>query len=374
MIILFYSPFNRRARDAESVMLALKEMGHKVISLSQAKGKEIHPLLKGQGIETISYEVRHRFLLLMYLKHIIYLIRFCRDRKVDVVFSHLESANFVAVMAQFFIRTKVYINRHHVDEASLRGFDTSLFYRLTYKLAKGIIAVSDKSVEYMIEREGIRPSRITKINLAYDFSLYPKPDPKECKSIRDSLQCDFVLLTACRLTKYKRPYISILLLKKLTEQGVHAKLIILGEGEEKSKLEDLAQQLDLVDRVLLFGHVPNLLDYMGAADLVIHPSVLESSCVLVKEAGLLGKIPVVCKGVGDFDSYLINYKNAILVNRDNYVQEAFDFISGFIERRHFFEAIGETLFDDIQRVFSIEANIGAYSDLLDTIKVRRSGS
>ena len=42
MNILFYSSFNARARDAETLMLAFKKQGHRVVSLTQAEGKPIN--------------------------------------------------------------------------------------------------------------------------------------------------------------------------------------------------------------------------------------------------------------------------------------------------------------------------------------------
>ncbi|NJM26390.1 MAG: hypothetical protein HC859_13810 [Bacteroidia bacterium] len=40
--ILFYSPFNQRSRDTESLMIAFKQMGHRVLSLSQQEGHIIN--------------------------------------------------------------------------------------------------------------------------------------------------------------------------------------------------------------------------------------------------------------------------------------------------------------------------------------------
>src|SRR5260221_8085766 len=108
MSILFYSPFERRSRDTESLMLAFRNRGHTVISLSQASGTYINEYLKGEGIEAMSYVVSSTPKIWYYVKHILFLIRLCRNRNIDIVFSHLESANFVASLAQFFIRGKVY--------------------------------------------------------------------------------------------------------------------------------------------------------------------------------------------------------------------------------------------------------------------------
>src|SRR5688572_32096543 len=94
--ILFYSPFNNRSRDTESLMLAFKAKGHLVISLSQAEGKFIHPFLSENGIRTHSILLAGANGFWYHLRHIVYLVWFCWRNKVDVVYSHLESANLVS--------------------------------------------------------------------------------------------------------------------------------------------------------------------------------------------------------------------------------------------------------------------------------------
>src|SRR5438128_9342331 len=81
--ILFYTPFNQRSRDTESLMIAFKRKGHDVISLSVAQGLEIHPFLKGFGIETYSYLVSNGPQWLMHLKHIVHLIQFASRHHVQ---------------------------------------------------------------------------------------------------------------------------------------------------------------------------------------------------------------------------------------------------------------------------------------------------
>lgn len=41
-VILFYSPFNQRSRDTETLMIGFRTQGHQVISLSQQEGLVIH--------------------------------------------------------------------------------------------------------------------------------------------------------------------------------------------------------------------------------------------------------------------------------------------------------------------------------------------
>lgn len=343
MNILFYSPFDLRSRDTESLMLAFKAEGHQVISLTQARGEVIHRYLADKGVQTFSNFLPGKQNAWYYLRQILYLINFCWQHRINVVYSHLESANFVASIAQYFIRAKVFIGRHHIDEAALYGFDQSLTYKITYRLARKIIVVSSEAKEYMIRHEKIPARKIVHINLAYDFSLYKQPNTKEIEKIQAEISAKIILVTACRLTKHKRPELSIHVMDELIRRGIDAKLILLGRGEEEEALKKLIIALSLSDKVVMPGYVANMPDYLAAADFLLHPSVLESSCVVVKEAGLVETPVIVCAGVGDFNSYLVDEVNGFLVDRNTFVLAAADTIVRHQENAVLLKTMGKSL-------------------------------
>ncbi len=362
MTLLFYSPFNNRSRDTESLMLAFKAKGYEVISLSQAEGSYIHPFLQTKGIKTFTHVIKRGNDFIYHLRHLIHFIFFCYRHRIDVVYAHLESACFVAAIGQFFIQGKVFICRHHIDEAALQGFDKSIYYKLTYNLARTIIVVSNHAVEYMVNVEGISKNKISKINLAYDFSLYDKPNMTDVASIRDNLKCDVLLLTVGRLTKHKRVHLSLEVLQGIFNRGINAKLIVLGSGEESDNLNDCANKLGLKDKVVFFGYVQNVMNFIAASDYLIHPSVLESSCVVVKEAGLVRKPVIVCKGVGDFDDYIVHEKNGFMVESDNFVNEAINCISYSITGSTL-KNMGLNLENEIRHRFDVKNLINQYTKL-----------
>jgi glycosyltransferase involved in cell wall biosynthesis len=361
--ILFYSPFDQRSRDSESLMIAFHKQGHRVISLSQAEGKLIHPYLESQGILTFSHQIKASSEINYFIKHIIHLIRFCYKYNVEIIYSHLESANFVAVIAQYFIKANVYINRHHIDEAALQRFDQSIIYKLTYKLARKIIAVSERAVDYMIKVEKIRPTKIIKINLAYDFTLYTKPNPTVVDEIKEKVSADLVLLTACRYTKYKRADLSIRVLRKLIDHGINAKLILLGKGEEELNLKNLINESGLADRVVMAGYVNNITDYLAASDFLLHPSVLESSCVVVKEAAITLVPVIVCGEIGDFNDYIAHGENGIVVNKDNFVDEAVACLLEWHQLKEKLARMAKNLRTKVEENFSVKEIIFHYSQL-----------
>jgi glycosyltransferase involved in cell wall biosynthesis len=357
-VILFYSPFNQRSRDTETLMIAFKKEGHSVISLSQQEGHIIHPFLQQFGIETYSHVIPgKRSGIWYFLKHILYFIRFCNQHKVEIVYSHLEPANFVASLGQYFIKAKVYLCRHHINESNLYQFDKDLYYRLTYQLAKIIIVVSNHAKQYMIEKEKIPAKKIIHINLAYNFDLYPKPNENTVEELKAKFGVNkLILLGACRFTKFKRPDLMIDVIYQLKQKNIDTTLLLMGKGEMEEDLKAKISNLHLHEQVHLTGYVENVMDYYASCDFFLHPSLLESSCVVVKEAGLVHKPVIVCKGIGDFDAYLVHKENAFVVDQENFVEESVKMIESYHRQKDFLQTMGNNLNKAILLNFS-EVNV-----------------
>lgn len=109
-------------------------------------------------------------------------------------------------------------------------------------------------------------------------------------------QSDKVILFAGALEPYKGCDYLVLSLSLIIENLPHARLIIIGKGALKEKLKKMARELDISDKVIFAGYVPeeDLPYYYAACDIFVLPSVspLEGFGVVQLEAMASGK-PVV---------------------------------------------------------------------------------
>jgi glycosyltransferase involved in cell wall biosynthesis len=344
-------------------MIALRQQGHRVISLSQSTGAQVHDHVRQYGVETFSYMIKESPRWLWLLRHAVYLVRFCAAHKVGVMYSHLEGPAFVSTLVRPFVRARVFVCRHHVDEARLRGFDRAFYYRFTYRFAYHVIVVSARAKEYMIREEGVPAEKITHINLAYDFDEYTEPAAGEVERVAARMPGKVRLLTVGRLTKYKRPEAALFTLKELRTRGVDAGLTILGRGEEEANLKGLAGELGIEKHVLFDGYVERVVPYMKAANFLVHASELESSCVVVKEAALAGLPVIVCSGIGDFDEYLENERDAFVLDPSRFVEMA----ANVIGRNHSdigkLRSMAERLAVKVRTRFDIRTIVAEYGKL-----------
>ena len=108
--------------------------------------------------------------------------------------------------------------------------------------------------------------------------------------------------------------------KKLLDEGLPHDIWIIGEGDQRSKLEKIVAEEHLFDSAILFGFRDNPYPYMAAGDVLVCSSRYEGLSTFVTEGLILGK-PIVtteCSGMrellGDSEYGLIteNSEEALL--------------------------------------------------------------
>jgi glycosyltransferase involved in cell wall biosynthesis len=205
----------------------------------------------------------------------------------------------------------------------------------------------------MVHHEKVNSNRIHVVPLSYNFDLYQPIIQENVEAILKKYSSDILLLSVFRLTKYKRPFLSISLVKELIRDGIDAKLIILGQGELASKLKNHVASEGLDNSVFFEGYVNNVQEYMTAADILVHPSLLDSSSIVLKESGIV-KLPIIaCHDVGDFDEVIDDKVNGFLVDKDNFVAEAKSIIDQYLNHRVSLKNVGKASELNVRSRFSI---------------------
>lgn len=97
------------------------------------------------------------------------------------------------------------------------------------------------------------------------------------------------ILSVGRLTTQKAFEVSIEAMKLLKEHGKKVRWYVLGEGDQRKKLEELIGSWNLTGEFLLSGAVENPYPYMRQADLYVHASRFEGKSIAIQEAQILGK-------------------------------------------------------------------------------------
>ncbi len=92
--------------------------------------------------------------------------------------------------------------------------------------------------------------------------------------------------------------------------------IIIGEGEERKKLEKLISHLSLEDRVFLVGFKENAATLLKAFDIATFTSRTEAFPYVPLEMGL-AELPIIGNWVGGIPEIILNGESGILVQKGN---------------------------------------------------------
>ena len=191
-----------------------------------------------------------------------------------------------------------YFNKPVVVTA--RGSDINLLpqYPLPRKMilwaaenARAVITVCSYLKDEMV-RLGARPDRITPLRNGVDLQRFA---PLDREAARAKLGLDgYTLLSVGRLSEVKGHDITIKALTRLP--GVT--LMLAGDGPDRPKLQALARELGVQDRVRFLGPVPQteLRTYYNAADLSVLASSREGWANVLLESMACGT-PVVATSI-----------------------------------------------------------------------------
>ena len=370
MNILIYYAQNARAVDQQSQALLFSKMGHNPILLTWLPEGDLHRNFKKHGFEAYSAQHVKGRSVVFFIRQAIYLVRFCREHKIDIIFSHLQNSAIVTGIARFFTKAKVVYVRHHSDYVGIYNSRKEKAQNwFANKYSPKIIAISE-GVKHQLIKEGVNEKKIVRINLCYDFKEYIGDVSDKHQSLDTKLASDLTILYVARLDPVKRHKEAFKVVEGLLKKNINCKLVCIGAGNIENELRKYVADHDLSANILLPGFVTNVFDYIQASDILMLISDTEASSHMLKEAGLNKKTIIVCKGVGDFSDYIVHGENGFLVDRENPVPETIAILEKMADNKIHLKEMGEKLNATINHHFSIDGNfVELYAQLFKDLKV-----
>lgn len=190
-----------------------------------------------------------------------------------------------------------------VERARSRAVEPGLarLERAAAQRARQILVLSDFSRELLLEDHPACADRVQVVGAGVDTRrFHPAPDRDAVRARLGIAPAQSLLLTVRRLVH--RMGIGVLL-DALAEPGLAGRgvrLVVVGEGELRSRLERQRDALGLRGSVSFLGHLPDesVLDWYRAADLFVLPTVAYEGFGLSTVEALACGTPVVGTAVG----------------------------------------------------------------------------
>ncbi|HVT26817.1 MAG TPA: glycosyltransferase family 4 protein [Lacipirellulaceae bacterium] len=205
-------------------------------------------------------------------------------KPVDVVFcGHLFMAPLAAAIARL-AHARLWLQAHGIEA----WHEVSWLHRRSLETATLITSVSRHTRRHLLEWARIDPARVKVLPNTVDARYRPGPKPDRLLK-RHAVGNKKVLLTVSRLSsseRYKGHDRVIRALPKLLPEHADILYLVVGVGDDRSRLETLAAECGVTKQVCFVGYVSpdELPDYFRLADVFVMSSTGEGFGIVFLEA------------------------------------------------------------------------------------------
>jgi L-malate glycosyltransferase len=224
------------------------------------------------------------------------LVDLIRRERIDLVHSHLYHANFYGRLAarKAGVAAVASIHNTYTKHKLHRQLINWYLGRHTAAIIAGSEEIKRDVVRYDHVPETLVEVIPNSVDLSRSHSTLSRGQARERLDIAANA---IVLGTVGRLEEQKGHRFLIEAIALLRAQGVHALLLLVGEGREGAALKTLTASLGLEQQVMFLGTRDDLGDLFRAMDLFVMPSLWEGLSLAMLSA-MAAELPVVATSVG----------------------------------------------------------------------------
>ena len=340
-----YPPFiNGVSTSVAMLKRALEQQGHTVYVVTVSNNALKHEydekerILKVAGIPIGIYDYRLSSI------YPVTLINKMKKWNLDVIHSHTEFG--VGILARLFAKqfniplvhtyhTLYEDYTHYITHGYFEKSSKKIVEYLTKfycdKTANELIVPTNKIYSLFKEKYNFTKNiHIIPTGIEVDRFFEENINKKEVEMLKKKLgfkKNEFVILFVGRLAQEKNVEFLIEAQKKLVEYDDHIKLLIVGDGPDKQKYEQLAENLGLKENIIFNGKAAweEIPIYYHASNVFATASTTETQGLTVIEAMAAG-IPPLCIDDESFRGTVTDELNGrVFKNQEEYVNHVTEF-------------------------------------------------
>jgi glycosyltransferase involved in cell wall biosynthesis len=293
------------------LLTGLRGRGHRVL-LGLIAGDRFEQKAREAGLEPLaglSLEVRGNPL--RALGDLRRVREVLRAERVDVLHVHHSHDHWLGWLARG-RGPAALVRTFHNSRALRLGWPSTALYRRT-----DVSIVVSREIEERARRVGIAPGRLACVEGVVDLARFEEGDGGA--AIRKEFELDDVPVLGCvaRLAPRRGHELLIRAFQLVLADHPQARLLLVGKGEARVRLEALVSELGLTREVLFTGYrdrdLPGVLQALDAFALMGAGS--DESCRAALEAMAAGR-PVVARRVGALPETVVHGVTGLLVDDD----------------------------------------------------------
>jgi glycosyltransferase involved in cell wall biosynthesis len=295
---------------AERVVVTLAEHldreRYEPIVICQNQEGHLAKQLKASGVPVIALHKKPGLDLGMLRK----LIRVLRDERVDILHTHLFGSAFWGRLAGRLAGVRcIFIHEH-----GMQPWRSSRHFFVDRVLAGG-------ARRYLFASEKVRDTYISKTGVPADKCvLVPNGVPcavadrrrEQFRTENGWVETDRIIVSIGRLSKEKGHADLVMAFADVHSTHADTRLVLIGDGPERSALESLVKECRLDGAVYFAGTQDDVQSWLAAADLYVQPSIREGLSLAVLEA-MGAALPVIATRVGDIEKVIEDGRSGYLV-------------------------------------------------------------
>ncbi len=294
------------------------------------------------------------------------IINTINSNDVKIMHSHGYKSDCYAYLSCLFshMSTKLIATNH---TWKLRNFYDQLYKYIDKTILKAfdaIAAVSEEVKEEMV-RLGITGNRITTIYNGISLDGYGMSDRSSVRRDMGIAEHELVVGCVASLTTEKAHGDLLRAFAFLYAKIPHARLVLIGDGPERSQISVLSESLGISNRVIFTGQRSDVKSLYAVFDFFALVSYAEGLPMAMLEA-MASSLPVVVSSVGAIPQVVTHMKNGILVTPGN-VTEIFNAFATLADDPDLRKNLGCNARKQVVANYSVERMVKDYEELYDKV-------
>lgn len=254
-----------------------------VISTDIEHGILEAPLTKlGCKIYKIPSFKKNKKLYLKSLKEII------KNGKYDAVHTHKATRGLFFLYYAKMYKVPIRIAHSHIayEDISFKArLINKILARINKRLATQLFACGKDAAVYMWGEKAVFNDKVLIMRNAIDVKKFKySPEIRNIKRQELGIEKKFVIGCVGRLTKQKNQIFLLEVISKLSKLRNDFVLLLIGRGEDESKLKYYANKLGISEYIIFLGIRDDVCELLNAMDLFVLPSLYEGLPVVLIEA------------------------------------------------------------------------------------------
>lgn len=285
-------------------------------------------------------------------------------RKIDILHTHIFTANLWGRLAGKAAKIPVLISHEHSDFSLEKGTRRIIDRLLAYRTKK-IIAVSEDLRKRIIFEEGILPDKVLTIKNGIDWGrMKPRHTRLEMRRAL-GISGENVLVGIVGALEPRKDHHTFLQAARIAVTlAPELRFLVVGDGPMRDELEKEVLALHIKDFIQFAGLRSDIPDLLRALDIYVSSSTTEGISIALLEAMYMG-LPVIATDVGGTPEVVRDDETGLLVPKSNpdIMAEMLVRLAGNPEERR---KLGQAGYNLAVNEFSADSMVAKISDLYES--------